>query len=89
MSNPQTEAVELSARTCRYCREPYVAPKGSRPHACRRCAPTIDDALNGAEDRVRVEQPRDAIPSAPLAGLELLDASTGRTYALPDDGIPF
>lgn len=46
--NPQVDATEYTARICRYCRRPYAAPKGSRPHACGRCAPTIMDAIASA-----------------------------------------
>lgn len=89
MSNPQVEPVELTGRVCRYCRQPYVAPKGERWHACRVCAPTPDDAIDGrlvVGGSVAADVRSD--PSPPRR-LLLLDAASGDTFALPDDGIPF
>lgn len=66
MSNPQTEPVRLSKRTCRYCQRDYRAPAGSKPHACPECAPTLYDALQAVEAPRMVESaftpPNDGIP---------------------------
>lgn len=39
-----SDAPKLTARTCRWCGKPYVAPKGERWAGCRKCQPTLYDA---------------------------------------------
>lgn len=56
MTEQRVDVVEPTPRVCRYCRKPYLAPLGSRPHACRDCAPTIEMAIE------------DAIPATPATG---------------------
>lgn len=46
----ETGPVELTMRRCRYCDTYYTVPKGERWHACRRCAPTVMDAIAEAPE---------------------------------------
>lgn len=72
------DVVEVTPRVCRYCGVIYVAPKGSRPHACRACAPTIEmDIADRARERDAREQPSAATavvagPSASAPARELV-----------------
>lgn len=49
-TNPKTEPVELTPKKCRYCRGPYLSPKGARWAGCLQCCPTIMDAVKGVEN---------------------------------------
>lgn len=87
--NPQREAVEVTPRTCRYCRQRYVAPKGERWAGCSRCCPTFYDAIEQGEPDAPPPSGTRAPDRGPRVGLALLDAETGRTYPLPYNTIPF
>lgn len=69
--NPQNGGPELTPRICRYCRRPYLAEKGARPHACPRCASTIMDAIADASGArgpaLSTGEASDAMPQAPEA----------------------
>jgi hypothetical protein len=73
-NNPQTEVVTMTAKTCRYCRRPYLSPKGARWHGCKRCAPTVEDAILAA--------------GSDGAG-EVRPGATQNIGGPRDDGIPF
>ena len=80
MSEP-LDVPELTPRVCRYCRTLYLAEKGSRPHACANCAPTIEMMLAGTiDERARPGAP---VLAAPRELGDAAELALERAVSLP------